>query len=102
MAKITKELLLKLAKLSHLAVTEQELDKLVHDIDAVLTYAACVGEVATEDVLSIEKNVNILREDVVIPTPPERILQAAPDRLDHYFVVPMILENNERDLKVKG
>jgi Asp-tRNA(Asn)/Glu-tRNA(Gln) amidotransferase C subunit len=36
-----------------------------------------------------------MREDAIVPTDPKPILEKAPERIDDFFVVPMILESNE-------
>jgi aspartyl-tRNA(Asn)/glutamyl-tRNA(Gln) amidotransferase subunit C len=95
MTKITKEELLKVARLSHVFLPENEIDGLIADIDNVLTYAARVGEIAADVEEETKKNVNVTREDVVIPTPPQPLLAQAPERIEDFFVVPMILESNE-------
>ena len=94
MAKITREELLKIARLSHLAISEDEITALLSDIDNVLTYAARVGEVKV-DVEESTPLSNVFRDDVVIPTDPQLLLSRAPERVHDYYVVPMILESNE-------
>lgn len=95
MAKITQKELLHIAQLSHIKLTEQELPSLVADIDAVLTYAARVSEIAADIDEPTKKNVNVMRDDVVQSTPPEPILAQAPERVHNYIVVPVIIEHNE-------
>src|ERR1700741_486060 len=109
MTKITKEELLKLCKLSHITITDQEADALVPDLDSVLSYASRVGEIAENPAHAQplppsaasavcrggEKNQNLFREDVIVPCDPEPLLKLAPQRTYDYYVVPMILENNE-------
>jgi aspartyl-tRNA(Asn)/glutamyl-tRNA(Gln) amidotransferase subunit C len=94
MSKITREELLKIARLSHLAISESEITALLADIDNVLTYAARVGEVQV-DVEPSAPLTNVFRDDVVISTDPQPLLAGAPERVEDYFVVPMILESNE-------
>lgn len=94
MAKITKEELLKIARLSHIAMTEEESQRLVDDIDNVLTYAARVTEIAQASEEPIKKNENVMRKDVIIPTPVDPLLHLAPERIDNYYVVPVIIEDN--------
>lgn len=94
MQKITKQELISLAHLSRLALTEQELSVLGHQIDAVLEYARRVKDVADLSLGEVpsHKNCNVFREDIVIKTNPKDILAQAPEREQNYFVVPVILE----------
>ncbi len=95
MTKITKEELQKIAHLSHILLPEEEVAGLVADIDNVLTYAARVCEIAADIDEPSQKNINVMRDDTVIPTDPKPILAQAPERIEDFFVVPMILESNE-------
>jgi|SRR5579859_7504958 len=97
MSKITKEELLKIARLSHITIHEQELNNLVSDIDNVLTYAARVQEIAADIDEPLNKNVNVLREDIIIPTPPAPLLADAPEQMHNYFVVPVIIEGTTHE-----
>ncbi len=96
MQKISKEELLSLARLSRLELDEGEVNSLMHQIEAVLSYAQRVQEIAQKGIRpSVStKNSNVMREDVVIPTDSSPILEQAPESEQHYFVVPVILENN--------
>lgn len=95
MQKISKQELLSLAHLSRLQLSEEEVLSLIPQINAVLTYALRVKDIVEmrgAQELAIEKNCNVFREDMVIKTDPETILNQAPEREQNYFVVPMILE----------
>lgn len=92
MTKITKQELLKIAQSSAVKLYDNEIGLLVVQLDAVLTYAVRVKDIARDIEKSEDKSVNILREDVVIQTDYEPILAQAPEREENYFVVPMILE----------
>ena len=90
---ITKEEVEKIARLSHITLSETEIINTMKHLDAVLSYAARVQEIAKDvDVPSLKNN-NIEREDVIIPTNPQIILAQAPEREDNFFVVPVIIEN---------
>ena len=93
MALITKEEVLKIAQMSRITIHENEIDALTQQLEAVLAYAARVNEVAAQNHASLPQNVNVLREDVVIPFDAARIKQEAPDIEADYFVVPAILEH---------
>lgn len=93
MAIITKDEVRKIAHLSRITIHDDEIDELTKQLEAVLAYAARVNEVVTPDQAPLPQNVNVMREDVVIPFDAERILQEAPQEEAHYFVVPAILEH---------
>ncbi len=92
MAQITREEVEKIARLSHIELSEQEIITAMKHLDAVLSYAARVQEIAKDiDVPSLKNN-NVEREDIVIPTNPEPIRAQAPEREGDFFVVPVIIE----------
>ena len=90
---ITKEEVEKIARLSHIDLSETEIINAMKHLDAVLSYAARVQEIAKDVDISSLKNNNIEREDIIIPTDSQTILTQAPERMDNFFVVPAILEN---------
>lgn len=92
MALISKEEVLKIAHMSRITIHEDEIEPLFKHLEAVLTYAARVSEVATGQEGSLPQNINVFREDVAIPFDAERIQQEAPEIEENYFVVPAILE----------
>jgi aspartyl-tRNA(Asn)/glutamyl-tRNA(Gln) amidotransferase subunit C len=96
MAAISREEVAHLARLSRLAVTEQELDMFAGQLDVILQSVARVGEVTAEDIPPTSHSVpltNVLREDVVQPSlTQDDVLSGAPDAYDGRFRVPRILE----------
>ncbi|MFT6765139.1 MAG: aspartyl-tRNA(Asn)/glutamyl-tRNA(Gln) amidotransferase subunit C [Alteromonas naphthalenivorans] len=91
--KITKEEAIKIASISRIALKDSEIDPLIKQLEAVLSYAERVTQVAAElDDQPSNRNVNFLREDVVVKCDPEPILERAPEREENYFVVPKILD----------
>lgn len=92
MTKITKQELLKIAQSSAVKLYDNEVEPLIGQLDAVLTYAVRVKDIARDIEIPADKNVNVLREDMVTQTSNELILAQAPEREENYFVVPMILE----------
>lgn len=96
MQRISKEELLGLARLSRLELDENEIQSLMQQIEAVLSYAQRVQEIAQKGFLPEQstKNINVMREDVIIPTDSKSILEQAPESEQNYFVVPVILEHN--------
>jgi aspartyl-tRNA(Asn)/glutamyl-tRNA(Gln) amidotransferase subunit C len=96
MAAISREEVAHLARLSRLAVTEDELDTFAGQLDVILQAVARVGEVAAEDIPPTSHSVpltNVLRDDVEVPCLlPEEALAAAPDPENGRFRVPRILD----------
>lgn len=91
---ITKEEILKIANISKIALQEEEITPLIHQLEEVLSYAECVKKVADELIdQPSNKNVNFLREDVIVRTDPQIVLDRAPEREANYFVVPKILDS---------
>jgi aspartyl-tRNA(Asn)/glutamyl-tRNA(Gln) amidotransferase subunit C len=93
MTKITKQELLKIAQISQLRLDEDEIMPFVKQIDDLLTYAQRVQEVVGEAEVPLNKNINVLRQDLVVRTDSLQILQQAPEQEQDYFVVPKIIEN---------
>lgn len=96
MIKITREDILKLGQISNISLTDEEIPPLVEKLQAVLSYAEYLKEVAEAQQACepMPKNSNIARNDEVIPTPAEPLLALAPQREDHFYVVPMILKGS--------
>lgn len=94
MEKITREELLKLAQISQIHVQEHEIDSLIEDISAVLSYASSLKEIAlaARERYPLPKNSAVMRDDVVVPSNSELILQNAPEREGNFFVVPRIIK----------
>jgi aspartyl-tRNA(Asn)/glutamyl-tRNA(Gln) amidotransferase subunit C len=90
--KITRDELLRIAAISKLEIKEDEVDSLVSQLQAVLSYAARVSQVADDNSNEpSSKNINIVREDVSCSYIVAPILAQAPAREENYFVVPKIL-----------
>ena len=92
MTKVSKEELLKLAKISNLYLADSEIAPLQAQMASVLSYAERVTEIARQVTIPSHKNVNVFRDDVVIKTDSKPILKQAPEREQDLFVVPAILE----------
>ena len=91
MTKMTKEEVLKMAKLSKLEIHESEIESMVSHLEDVLSYAARVKEISGDAEVPSNKNVNVFREDVVVSSDSSVILNQAPSGEDNFFVVPKIL-----------
>jgi aspartyl-tRNA(Asn)/glutamyl-tRNA(Gln) amidotransferase subunit C len=96
MAAISRDEVAHLARLSRLAVTPDELDLFVGQLDVILQSVARVGEVAADDIPPTSHSVpltNVFRDDVVQPClSPEDALAMAPDTAEQRFRVPRILD----------
>jgi aspartyl-tRNA(Asn)/glutamyl-tRNA(Gln) amidotransferase subunit C len=99
MANISREEVAHLARLSRLAVTDEEIDMFAGQLDGILQAVARVGEVDADDVLATSHNVdlvNVLREDVIQPCLDRDLaLAGAPDPFENRFRVPQILAEGE-------
>ncbi|GIE84003.1 Asp-tRNA(Asn)/Glu-tRNA(Gln) amidotransferase subunit GatC [Actinoplanes regularis] len=99
MAAISREEVAHLARLSRLAVTEEELDRFAGQLDVILQSVARVGEVAAEDIPPTSHSVpltNVYRDDVPQPSlTQDAALSGAPDAYEGRFRVPRILDEEE-------
>jgi aspartyl-tRNA(Asn)/glutamyl-tRNA(Gln) amidotransferase subunit C len=99
MATISREEVAHLARLSRLAVTDEEIDMFAGQLDTILQAVARVGEVDADDVPAASHNVdltNVLREDVIEPSLDRDLaLSGAPDAFENRFRVPQILAEGE-------
>ncbi len=93
MTKISRDEVLHIARISCIALHEDEVDPLMKRLEEVLSYAERVVEGGIDIDEPSTKNVNIFRDDLVVPQDPEPILAQAPEREGNYFVVPVILDN---------
>lgn len=96
MAAISRAEVAHLARLSRLAVTDDELDVFSGQLDVILQSITRIGEVAAADIPPTSHSVpltNVLREDVVVPgLRREDVLSGAPDTAEDRFRVPRILD----------
>ncbi|GAB3128534.1 Asp-tRNA(Asn)/Glu-tRNA(Gln) amidotransferase subunit GatC [Tsukamurella serpentis] len=99
MSAISRDEVAHLARLSRLAVTEEELDLFATQLDSILEHVKVVTEVGsgvdTADVCALTLpvgNVNVNREDTPAGSlTPEQALSGAPSREGDRFAVPRIL-----------
>jgi aspartyl-tRNA(Asn)/glutamyl-tRNA(Gln) amidotransferase subunit C len=99
MSSISREEVAHLARLSRLAVTDEEIDMFAGQLDTILQAVARVGEIDADDVPATSHNVdlvNVLREDVIEPSLDRDLaLAGAPDPFENRFRVPQILAEGE-------
>ena len=94
---ITRAEVAHLARLSRLALTDDELDRMASQLDVILGAVARVGEVAAADIPPTSHSVpltNVFRPDQVAPSlAPEAALSGAPAAEQQRFRVPRILDD---------
>ena len=99
MTAISREEVAHLARLSRLAVTDEELDRFAGQLEVILQAVARVGEVAAADIPPTSHSVpltNVYRDDVVQPgLTQNEALSGAPDAAAGRFRVPRILDEEE-------
>ncbi|MBC7679553.1 MAG: Asp-tRNA(Asn)/Glu-tRNA(Gln) amidotransferase subunit GatC [Pseudorhodobacter sp.] len=97
MPEITPEQVAHLARLSRLALSEDELVALAGELDVILGAVAQIGEVAAADVPATSHAVplvNVTRPDVVVASlSRDAVLAGAPSVEDGRFRVPRILDD---------
>ncbi|MBV7292931.1 Asp-tRNA(Asn)/Glu-tRNA(Gln) amidotransferase subunit GatC [Corynebacterium sp. CCM 8835] len=95
MSQISREEVAHLGKLSRLALTDEELDAFVEQIDDIIANVSAVRSVDASDVEPMSHPHAIqtpMREDVVLPTlSAEQALDQAPAVEEQRFQVPHIL-----------
>jgi aspartyl-tRNA(Asn)/glutamyl-tRNA(Gln) amidotransferase subunit C len=92
---IAREEVAHLARLSRLALGDEELDRLAGQLDQIISAVARVQEVAADGIPPTSHAVplvNVFRDDIVIPPlKPEEALSQAPAVEEQRFRVPRIL-----------
>lgn len=96
MAAINRDDVAHLARLAHIEMSEQELDRMAGELAVIVDSIKSVSEVASADVPATSHPIpltNVMREDVVGHVfTAEQALSGAPDAEDGRFRVPAILE----------
>lgn len=96
MTAINREDVAHLARLAHIEMSADELDKMAGELDVIVDSIKSVSEVAGDDVPATSHPIplnNVFREDVVGETlTSEQALSGAPDAADFRFKVPAILD----------
>ena len=86
------------ANLARIAITEEEAEAYQRDLDAILEYVAKLGELDVEHIeptAHAMPQVNVLRDDVPLPTMPrEAMLANAPATSDgEQLRVPLVVDD---------
>ncbi|TJY72294.1 Asp-tRNA(Asn)/Glu-tRNA(Gln) amidotransferase subunit GatC [Arthrobacter sp. CAU 1506] len=96
MSEINRAAVAHLARLAHIEMTAEELDKMAGELDVIVDSIKSVQEVARPDVPATSHPIpltNVFREDVVGETLSQELALAnAPDAADGRFKVPAILD----------
>jgi aspartyl-tRNA(Asn)/glutamyl-tRNA(Gln) amidotransferase subunit C len=94
--KLTRDDVLKVARLARLKLTDAEIDDYTEKLGSVLAYVALLNEIDTEEVEPMVHAVelsNVFRADEVTPSlPRDAALANAPKTDGQFFLVPQILD----------
>ncbi len=94
---LSREEVLHVARLARLHLTEEELERLRAQLDAILAYVDKLRELDIEGVEPTSHAVplvDVMRDDSLAPClPQEAALANAPDRDGEFFRVPRIIED---------
>jgi aspartyl-tRNA(Asn)/glutamyl-tRNA(Gln) amidotransferase subunit C len=94
--KISREQVEHVARLARLALSEQEIDALTGDMDAILGYVDKLTELNTDHIVPTAHAVpmeNAFRTDEARPSiGTDKALQNAPEASDSCFLVPKVIE----------
>lgn len=94
---ISREEVLHVARLSRLHLTDEEVERMREQLDAILAYIDKLRELDVEGVEPTAHAVplvNVMRDDALWPSlPQEQVLANAPDRAGEFFRVPRIIED---------
>ena len=84
-----------LSALSRITIKEEEKEKMLHDMQAILGYVSEINSVSGDVVKDKETHYNIMREDIITRDPGSEtvaILAEAPDTEDGYVKVAQVLK----------
>jgi aspartyl-tRNA(Asn)/glutamyl-tRNA(Gln) amidotransferase subunit C len=96
MSQLTKEEVLKLARLARLRLTDAEVEKYTKELGEILTYVELLSAVDTEGLKPTNQVTglhNVYRSDEVIEytAKPEELLKATPKNKDGYIQVKRMI-----------
>ena len=96
---ISKEEVKRVANLSKLSFKEEELDMFTEQMSQIIEMMERLEEVNTEGVAftsNVTKEINVMREDVVVQTNTrEELMSNVPETQDGFIKVPAIMDNGE-------
>lgn len=96
MTQITKDDVLKLAKLSNIKLSQDEVDKFVIELDAIVKYVEQIDSVETDDLKPTDQVTglqNVMRQDEVVDygISQEQLLKNLPNREKNYIKAKRVL-----------
>lgn len=93
---VSKEEIIKIAKLSKLKFNDEEIEKFTSQFNEILEYMAKLNELDTENVQPLSHPLevtNVMRDDKLMPSiETKKALQNAPDSDEQYFKVPKVIK----------
>lgn len=96
---ISKEEVKRVANLSKLSFKEEELDMFTEQMSQIIEMMERLEEVDTEGVAftsNVTKEINVMREDVVVQTNTrDELMSNVPETQDGFIKVPAIMDNGE-------
>jgi aspartyl-tRNA(Asn)/glutamyl-tRNA(Gln) amidotransferase subunit C len=96
--KIDEAQVRKVAKLARLQLDDAEVAKFSTDLSSIVEYIEKLNELDTDSVEPLAHCLpvhNVFRDDVIRPSlTVEQVLANAPQRVDDFFKVPKILDDN--------
>jgi len=94
---ISRDEVLHVARLSRLHLTDEEVERMRQQLDAILAYIDKLRELDVEGVEPTAHAVpvvNVMRDDALVPSlSQDQALANAPDRAGEFFRVPRIIED---------
>jgi aspartyl-tRNA(Asn)/glutamyl-tRNA(Gln) amidotransferase subunit C len=98
--KVTVEDVARVAELAHMELTPAETAGMLHDLNAILDYAAQLNELDTTGVVPLaqvselgDASASVPRPDVVLPSLDRDVVMAqAPETDQAFFKVPKVIE----------
>jgi aspartyl-tRNA(Asn)/glutamyl-tRNA(Gln) amidotransferase subunit C len=85
------------AQLARLNLSDEQMEKMVSQMNEILVYMDLLNELDTQDVeptAHIQQIRSAFREDGILPSlPREKILHNAPQEERHSFIVPRVVQH---------
>ena len=99
MAQINRDEVEHVVALARLALSDEERDRMVSELAAILAYAETLASVDTDGIPPTAHVIPLatpMREDrAAAPLSPEQAVANAPERADSAFVVPQVIDGEE-------
>lgn len=96
MAEVSLDDVRHVARLARMALSDEELERVRRELNRIMGHFAELQQLDTEGVEDTSHAIpmtNVYRPDEVGPgTPPDKILQNAPDSVESFFRVPAFME----------